>query len=69
MIFSCLVLEQPWLTLCPLLPLVRHSGITSLLIFARLFSLLPFPGLSLAISLTFFLELKCTESASICLTP
>src|SRR6218665_3264444 len=53
MIFSCLMLGQPWLTLGPLLLLVRHSGITSLFLFAHLFSLLPFPRLSLASSLTF----------------
>src|SRR6218665_3838039 len=57
-IFSCLVLGQPWPILGPLLLLVRHSGITSLLIFARLFSLLPVPHLYLALSLAFFLELK-----------
>src|SRR6218665_3117423 len=50
-------------TLGPLLLLVHHSGITFLLLFVRLFCLLPFPHLSLALSLTFFLELKCTESA------
>src|SRR6218665_2607569 len=49
--------------------MVRHSGITSLLLFAWLFSLLPFPRLSLALSLAFFLERKCTESASVSLTP
>jgi len=48
MIFSCLVLGPPWPTLAPLLLLVCHSGITSLLMFARLFSLLPFPRLSLS---------------------
>jgi len=37
-----------------LLLLVRHSGITSLILFARLFSLLPFPRLSLALSHDFF---------------
>ena len=48
---------------------------TSLLLIARLFSLLPIPSLSLslslslALSLTLFLELKCTESASVWLTP
>src|SRR6218665_595461 len=68
-IFSCLVLGQPLPTLELLLQLVRHSAITSLLIFARLFSLLPFPHLSLALNLTFFLELKCTESASVWHTP
>src|SRR6218665_2517303 len=77
MIFSCLVLGQPWPTLGSLLLLVHHSGITSLLIFARLFSLLPFPrlslslslSLSLALSLTFSVELKFTEGASVWLTP
>ena len=64
MIFSCLVLGQPWPTLGFFLLLVHHSGITSLLIFARLFSLLPFSCLSLTLSFTFFLELKCTESTS-----
>ena len=69
MIFSCLMLGQPWPTL-GLLLCVRHSGITSLLLFAHLFSLLPFPhlSLSLALSLTFFLELKCTESACLAYT-
>ena len=70
MTFSCLVLGQPWPTLRPLLLWVRHSGIASLLIFCRLVSLFPLSRLSLAlISLTFFLELKCTESASVRLTP
>src|SRR6218665_2839740 len=46
----------------PLLLLVRHSGIASLLIFARLFPMLPFPCLPLALlSLTILLELKCTS--------
>ena len=45
--FSCLVLGQPWSTLDPLLLLVGHSGITSLLLFVRLFYLLSFPRLSL----------------------
>jgi len=40
------VSEQPWPILGPLLLLVRHSGITSLLLFARLFSLLPSHRLS-----------------------
>src|SRR6218665_154203 len=64
MIFTCLVVGQPWPTLHvgPLLLLVRHSGITSLLLFAHLFSLLPSPRLSLALSLTFFLELKALPS-------
>src|SRR6218665_1899583 len=49
MIFSCLMLGQPWATLSPLLLLVRHSGSTFLLfIFARLFSLFSFPRLSLS---------------------
>jgi len=64
MIFSCLVLGQ----LSPFLLVLCHSGIISLLIFARLFSLLPSPRLSLALSLTFFLELKCAESVSVWLT-
>jgi len=67
-IFSCLVLWQPWPTLGPLLLLIRHSGITSLLLFFRLFYLLPFPRLFLVLSLTFFLELKSTESASVWFT-
>ena len=45
-IFSCLVLEQLWPTLDPLLLLVRLSGITSLLLLAYLFSMLYFPRLS-----------------------
>src|SRR6218665_1395558 len=69
MIFSCLMLRQPWDTLGPLLLLFCHSGITSLLLFVRLFYLLPFPRPFLALSLTFFLELKCTESAYLWLTP
>src|SRR6218665_1417043 len=48
MIFSCLMLGQPWPTLGHLLLLVRHSGITSLLIFARLFSLLALLSSSLS---------------------
>ena len=44
MIFSFLVLGH-----CPLLLLVRHSGIAFLLLFVRLFSLLPFSRLSLAL--------------------
>ena len=59
MIFSCLVLGQPWPTLVPLLLLVHHhSGITSLFIFDHLFFLFPFPRLSLALSLTFLHVLK-----------
>src|SRR6218665_2972512 len=60
-----LELGQPWPTTGPLHLLVRHSGITSLLLFARLFSLLAFPCLPLSLSLTFFVELKCTENASV----
>ena len=45
-------------TLGPLLLLIRHSRITSFLLFVRLFYLLPFPCLSLTLSLTIFLELK-----------
>ena len=56
-------------TLGPLLVLIRHSGITSLLLFVCLFYLLPFLRLSLALILAFFLELQCTESASVWLTP
>src|SRR6218665_1171402 len=40
-----------------------------LLLFVILFDLLPIPRLSLALRLTFFLELKCTESAYVWLTP
>src|SRR6218665_3182722 len=39
---------QPWPSLGSSLLLVRHSGITSLLIYACLISLLPFPPLSLS---------------------
>src|SRR6218665_3440663 len=59
MIFSCLVLGQPWLTIGLLRLLVHHSRITSLL-FSLVYSLCsPFlVSLSLSLSLTFFLELK-----------
>jgi len=69
MIFSCLVLRQPWPTPGPLLLLVSHSGITFLL-FSLVYSLCStfLVSLSLALSLTFFLDLKCTESASVWLT-
>src|SRR6218665_2210017 len=68
MIFSCLVLGETWPSLGPLLLLVRHSGITSLLLFVRLFCLLHFPRLS-RLNSYLFLELKCTESASVWITP
>jgi len=68
-IFSFLVLGQLWPTPCPLLLLVRHSGIASLLLFARPFSLLFIPRISIALRLTFFLVHKCTDSASLWLTP
>ena len=53
--------------------LVLHSGIASFLNHARLFSLLVYSLyslflISLFLSLTFFLEMKCIESVSVCLT-
>ena len=54
-IFPCLVLGQPWPTLGPLLLFFRHYGINSLLLFVHLFYLLPFPHLSLALSLRAYL--------------
>src|SRR6218665_2074912 len=81
MIFSFLVLGQPWPTLCPLLLLVRHSGITSLappfrsfILSAHLSSFLSLSlsfslYLSLPLSLTSFLELNCTEALLFGLCP
>src|SRR6218665_3540161 len=62
-----LIISRP--TLGSLLLLIRHGGIASLLLFARVISLLPFTRLSLAVSLIFFMEIKCTESAYVLLTP
>jgi|SRR6218665_1765757 len=43
-----------------------QTTIEQFILSARLFPLLlPFPSLSLALSLIFYLELKCTESASV----
>ena len=41
----------------------------SLLVLLKSDTNLPFPRLSLALGFTFFLELKCTENASVWLTP
>src|SRR6218665_1536391 len=67
MIFSCVVLGQPWPTLGPLLLFVHHSGITSLLL--RLFYLLPLPRLSLALSFYLPPGTEMHKSASVWLTP
>ena len=67
MIVFFLVLGQLWPRTGPLHLLVLLDWIVSLLLFVFLSSLLPYSSLSfsVALSLTFFLELKCTESASI----